>query len=454
MQGVIATLADNNVIALSTFAVNVMVALTIAAATDYVIFLIGRYQEARAAGVEREAAYYSMFHGTSHVIVGSGLTVAGAMYCLSFTRLPVFNTLGGALLDLHPRRDRGLAYPGAGRHRRHQQSRGIRPQTRRSSTRRWRRIGTIVVRWPGPVLVGSVLVAMIGLAALPAYETGYNGRYYIPTDTPSNIGYQASDRHFPQARMEPELLMIEADHDLRNPTDMLVLDRVARYIFHTPGIARVQGITRPLGSPIDHASLPFQMSAQGGLAIENLKDLRNRVNDMTRITDQLQHMIDISRHVEGLMGELTDVTRDVAGDTRRLHATTDEIRDHLADFDDVWRPVRSYFYWERHCFDIPLCWSFRSLFDGMDGIDKLSGDLGTLSATHRPARHGRAADARAVAAANRGDADGEGPRPDGGEHVFRDDHADGRHDAQRDRHGTSLRRREKRRLLLPSARGL
>jgi RND superfamily putative drug exporter len=66
--------------------------------------------------------------------------------------------------------------------------------------------------------------------------------------------------------MEPELMMmIEADHDLRNPTNMLILDRVARSVFHTPGIARVQRITRPLGSPIDHASIPFQISAQSGL---------------------------------------------------------------------------------------------------------------------------------------------------------------------------------------------
>ena len=56
VQGVIATLAENNLIELSTFAVNVLVALTIAAATDYVIFLVGRYQEARADGLDREAA--------------------------------------------------------------------------------------------------------------------------------------------------------------------------------------------------------------------------------------------------------------------------------------------------------------------------------------------------------------------------------------------------------------
>ncbi len=34
-------------------------------------------------------------------------------------------------------------------------------------------------------------------------------------------------------------------------------------------------------------------------------------------------------------------------------AITDELRDHIADFEDFWRPIRSYFYWEKHCYDIP-----------------------------------------------------------------------------------------------------
>ncbi len=44
--------------------------------------------------MDREAAYYDMFRGTVHVIVGSGLTIAGAVACLYFTRLPYFQTLG------------------------------------------------------------------------------------------------------------------------------------------------------------------------------------------------------------------------------------------------------------------------------------------------------------------------------------------------------------------------
>jgi len=67
--------------------------MVIAAGTDYAIFLIGRYQEARGAGEDRETSYYTMFRGTAHVVLGSGLTIAGAMLCLSFTRLPYFQTM-------------------------------------------------------------------------------------------------------------------------------------------------------------------------------------------------------------------------------------------------------------------------------------------------------------------------------------------------------------------------
>jgi putative drug exporter of the RND superfamily len=59
-------------------------------------------------------------------------------------------------------------------------------------------------------------------------------------------------------------------------------------------------------------------------------------------------------------------------------AITNELRDHIADFDDFWRPIRSYFYWEKHCFDIPICWSLRSLFDALDGLDQLTEKLEDL----------------------------------------------------------------------------
>jgi putative drug exporter of the RND superfamily len=286
-QGVISVLGTANVIGLSTFAVNLLVTLAIAASTDYVIFWVGRYQEARSRGLDRKAAYYNMFAGTAHVILGSGLTVAGAMLCLSFTRLPYFKTLGvpcslGLLVVLVASLTLGPAMVVVG-----SRIRVLDPK-RAHQERGWRRIGTMVVRWPGPVLIATTVIALLGLLALPAYTTNYNDCYYIPGDTPANVGFHASDRHFPQARMEPEILMVEADHDLRDPADMLVLDRVARGVFHVPGIARVQNITRPLGTPIDHSSVPFQISMQSSQTIENLKYLKDRMADLVKISDELQ----------------------------------------------------------------------------------------------------------------------------------------------------------------------
>src|SRR3984893_3988932 len=61
-----------------------------------------------------------------------------------------------------------------------------------------------------------------------------------------------------------------------------------------------------------------------------------------------------------------------------MNVILDELRGHIADFEDVWRPIRSYFYWEKHCYDIPICWSLRSIFDVIDGVDAKSDKLQDL----------------------------------------------------------------------------
>ena len=49
--GVTATAGNLNIIGLTPYAVSMITMLAIAAGTDYVIFLLGRYHEARAAGL-------------------------------------------------------------------------------------------------------------------------------------------------------------------------------------------------------------------------------------------------------------------------------------------------------------------------------------------------------------------------------------------------------------------
>ena len=96
-KGVVSTLGHFGVIPLSSFAVNIVVSLTLGAGTDYGIFLMGRYQEARQLGESREEAYYTAYRSVSPIIIGSGLTIAGAGFCLSFARLDYFHTMGPAV---------------------------------------------------------------------------------------------------------------------------------------------------------------------------------------------------------------------------------------------------------------------------------------------------------------------------------------------------------------------
>ncbi|EUA33461.1 MMPL family protein [Mycobacterium xenopi 4042] len=83
-RGLVAVLGNYDLLGFSTFVVAMLSSLAIAAGTDYAIFLVGRYHEARQAGEDRETAYYTMFRGTYHVILGSGLTIAGRLFACTW----------------------------------------------------------------------------------------------------------------------------------------------------------------------------------------------------------------------------------------------------------------------------------------------------------------------------------------------------------------------------------
>ena len=340
-------------------------------------FFIGRYHEARQAGENRETAYYTAYRGVAHVVLASGLTIAGATYCLSFTRLPIFQTMGApcavgmlvavtVALTLVP-----AVLTVAGRF-------GLLEPNRTMSVRGWRRVGTAIVRWPVPIFVASCAVALVGLLALPGYQVSYEDRQYMPQNTPANIGWAAADRHFSEAPMRPEILMIESDHDMRNSADFLVLNRLAKAIFGVEGVAQVQGVTRPEGTPLEHTSIPFLLSMQNAGQLQNVQFAKTRMKDMLTLADQLGGTISAMERMNALMQQLVGTGHHVAGTAKDTPAIASEVRDEIADFDDTFRPVRSYFYADPHCYNIPVCWAFRNMYDALDGVDKLTEKLGDL----------------------------------------------------------------------------
>lgn len=374
-KGIIATLGHFGVIPLSSFAVNVVVALTLGAGTDYGIFLLGRYHEARQAGESREDAYFTAYRSVAPIIIGSGLTIAGACYCLSLARLDYFHTMGPAVaismlftiaaaLTLAP----ALLTLGS--------LLGLFDPTRANRGRLYRRIAASVVRWPKPILVASTAIVMIGAVVVPTYQVSYDDRAYQPTEAPANLGFEAADRHFNQSKLFSEMLMIETDHDMRNSADFISLDRVAKSLIRLPGVAMVQSITRPLGRPLEHATIPYLFTTQGSNSGQQLPFSEQQNENTDRQAEIQARSVAVLQQVITITQQMSAELHSTVVTFENLKQVTDEVNEGISNLDDFLRPLKNYFYWEPHCFDIPVCFAMRSLFDSLDGIDSLDEQIG------------------------------------------------------------------------------
>jgi putative drug exporter of the RND superfamily len=373
-KGVIATLGHLGYIELSSFAVNVVVALTLGAGTDYGIFLMGRYHEARHDGEGREEAFYTAYKSVTPVILGSGLTIAGACYCLTFARLNYFHTMGPAvaiamLFTISAALTLGPAFLTVG------SLFGLFDPRSKAKAHLYRRIGTSVVRWPVPILAASAAAVMLGAIFVPTYRQNYDDREYQPSSGLANQGFAAADRHFPKSKLFSEMLMIESDHDLRNSADFISLDRAAKALERLPGVAMVQSITRPMGRALEHATIPYLFTTQGsgnGQQLPFNQQQNANTNQQAQIT---MHTVEVTRKEVEYFQALSDELHKTDLTVQDLQKITEQMNQEISNFDDFFRPIKSYLYWEKHCFDTPICWTFRSLFDTLDQIDHLAADI-------------------------------------------------------------------------------
>jgi RND superfamily putative drug exporter len=373
-KGIVSTLGTLGYLELSSFAVNIVVALTLGAGTDYGIFLMGRYHEARRAGESKEDAFYTAYRGVAPIIIGSGLTIAGACYCLTFARLNYFHTMGPAvgitmLFTIAAALTLGPALLTLG------SLFGLMDPRGTAQGLLYRRIGTSVVRWPVPVLAASAAAVMLGAIFVPTYQVNYDDREYQPRDTGSNQGFEAADRHYPKSKLFSEMLMVESDHDMRNSADFISLDRVARALIRIPGVAEVQSITRPMGRALEHAHLPYLWTTSGsGSGQQNPFNIQQNAN-----TDKQAQVnadtVKVLRKEIDYFQNLSDELHKTVLTTEDLEKVTNEMNEEISNLDDFFRPLKGYFYWEKHCFDVPICWAFRSLWDTLDKIDHLAADI-------------------------------------------------------------------------------
>ena len=108
--------------------------------------------------------------------------------------------------------------------------------------------------------------------------------------------------------MTPDVLMIEADHDMRNSADFLVLNKLAKGDPRRSRNCPRTGPTRPAGEPLEHTTIPFMLSMGQASQLQNLPFQKDRMEDMLKQADDMEQTIIIMTRMYGLMQELYNTT--------------------------------------------------------------------------------------------------------------------------------------------------
>ena len=161
---------------------------------------------------------------------------------------------------------------------------------------------------------------------LATYKVSYNDRDFAPPSVESSKGYAAADKHFPKSELSTDVIYVQSDHDMRNTTDMITLHRIAKSIYHVPGIALVQSVTRPNGRALEHASLPYASGSVGTKIGENIGFLRDRIADIDTIAARTGSILEATERLEDLTGQLavgTHISRESAERLKALWQVPD-----------------------------------------------------------------------------------------------------------------------------------
>jgi RND superfamily putative drug exporter len=77
--------------------------------------------------------------------------------------------------------------------------------------------------------------------------------------------------------------------------------------------------------------------------------------DLLRQVGVINDSINILRQQYALQQQSSAVTHEQTVAFQQTVVVAQELRGMIANYDDFFRPLRNYFYWEPHCFDIQAC---------------------------------------------------------------------------------------------------
>ncbi|OBK29861.1 hypothetical protein A5634_17580 [Mycobacterium asiaticum] len=242
-----------------------------------------------------------------------------------------------------------------------------------------------------------VVALVLGICALPLLGTHW-GVGESPVRT--------SSAHFSPHNRLPDVLMVKATHDLRDPAGLIAIDALSRRLMDIPGVRKVQSAAWPGGVPWADASLS---SAAGRLSDQLDRQAATFLPQVTAIKtlgsvlDQVSGSVDeLEASVRAGVGGLTQLQQAI----NSVVSGTRNIKDTAAEASGYLDPVRGWMSGVPDCAADVLCSAVRKAIDPFDrviadvtvlseGADRIAAGstraTGALSATPRAVAQMRSA---------------------------------------------------------------
>jgi uncharacterized membrane protein YdfJ with MMPL/SSD domain len=209
---------------LSLFVTNMIFGMGLALGIDYSLFILSRYREERADGLEKAAAIAAAGATASRAVLFSGMAFVLAMFGLLLVPNTIMRSLAAgailvgivsvlaaltllpALLGLLGDRVNALRIPYFGRTAGRQGA---------TESRWWGAVVRRVMRRPVISLALGTAILLAAASPVLALETGSAGIATLPDRLPSKQGFVLLNEEFPGQTVDPVQIVVDGDADSR-----------------------------------------------------------------------------------------------------------------------------------------------------------------------------------------------------------------------------------------------
>jgi RND superfamily putative drug exporter len=253
--------AVNETLAISPFALNLVIGMGLGLAVDYSLLTVSRFREEMGRGVDPPQALVATLRNAGHTVLFSAITVAAALACLCVfpQRFLVSMGIGGIVVALVAAAATFLVLPPLlilmaprlGK---------VKPKP--EGTGRWYGLAKWVMKRPAVVAIGAAAIMLV--LAAPTLGLNWTGvdAISLPQDQSARTVFETQQREFPDADTTPVFVAVDA-----GPGDGAQVASYGRALGEVEGVERA---SRPayLGDGVwrveaDAPGAPSSDAAQG-----------------------------------------------------------------------------------------------------------------------------------------------------------------------------------------------